>query len=362
MRRNRHALGTCPSGRAGMTLLEVLAGMAIFMVGSVSIVGLFVTASVLHAEAGHRRTTSFIMQDLLAQVRAMPMREVYATTMLAQNCGVADVTSDVLAGTPDLDYQAASFYMYPVHPLFDPRSDAAGGLLLRYRGPILIEGQTSGVPAAGSEWTWYSDITFDINADGEDRFDLQAVDRWLWRSGAPGEHTADTDGDGFRDRDLRVLSPRTWLHVQDDQLLFWPPLPPPAPLRPDDTDIEVYGDPMLWPAGAEPLPPQGYLVIDEEWIRYTGWASLGAERCRFFWNVSDDDRGWGGTEMVTHEPGTPVTVAREHPYYPGYYYTVQFYPVNATGAESHVVISVGYGNPQAFRVHTVRTIYSPQTF
>ena len=75
-----------------------------------------------------------------------------------------------------------------------------------------------------------------------------------------------------------------------------------------------------------------------------------------------DDRGWGLTEVVYHRAGTPVTVAREHPYYPGYYYSVQFYPVSSNGAESQVVISVGYGNQQHFRVHTLRTVYSPTTF
>jgi len=72
-----------------------------------------------------------------------------------------------------------------------------------------------------------------------------------------------------------------------------------------------------------------------------------------------DVRGWADTGAIAHPPGTPVTVAREHPYYPGFYYTLQFYPTDATGQEAHVVISVGYGTPERFRVHTFRSIFAP---
>ena len=339
MRRNRYALGAClsgragrPSSRAGMTLLEVLAGLAIFMVGSVSIVGLFVTASVLHAEASHRRTTSFIMESLLAQVRAMPMREVYARTTVTADPGTGGGGNiDVSAVTPDLSRQAATFDFYPVHPLFDVRSDPTGALAERTQGPVLIEGESGGT---GTEWAWYSDP--DINPDP--LFDTLVFatgpppDRWLWSSVGVvvGIHSAA----------VRVLGPRTWHYVVE------------APgLAAGALAVIVAGEPDTQPAGG--APTAGYIVIDEEWMAYDG------PTLNSFTNL---DRGWGGTEDVDHQAGTPVTVAREHPYYPGFYYTVQFYPVNATGAESHVVISVGYGNPAAFRVHTVRSIYSPATF
>ena len=74
------------------------------------------------------------------------------------------------------------------------------------------------------------------------------------------------------------------------------------------------------------------------------------------------DRGWGGTAPALHDAGTPVTVARPHPDYPGFYYTVQLYPVNATGTEAHVVVSVGYGTVDRFRVQTFRSVYSPAKF
>ena len=50
--------------RAGMTLTEVMLALAVFLIGSVSIVGLFVSASVLHAEGANRRTASFIAEEL----------------------------------------------------------------------------------------------------------------------------------------------------------------------------------------------------------------------------------------------------------------------------------------------------------
>ena len=65
-----------------MTLLEVLLTLAIFLVGSVGIIGLFVAASVLHNDAVGRRTASYIAETLLANVQAKPMHEVFAKTTL----------------------------------------------------------------------------------------------------------------------------------------------------------------------------------------------------------------------------------------------------------------------------------------
>ncbi len=65
-----------------MTLLEVLLTLAIFLVGSVGIIGLFVAASVLHKDAVDRRTAAYIGETLLAHVQAQPMREVFAKTVV----------------------------------------------------------------------------------------------------------------------------------------------------------------------------------------------------------------------------------------------------------------------------------------
>ncbi len=65
-----------------MTLLEVLLTLAIFLVGSVGIIGLFVAASVLHKDAVDRRTAAYIGETLLAHVQAQPMHEVFAKTTI----------------------------------------------------------------------------------------------------------------------------------------------------------------------------------------------------------------------------------------------------------------------------------------
>ncbi len=51
-----------------------------------------------------------------------------------------------------------------------------------------------------------------------------------------------------------------------------------------------------------------------------------------------------------------------YPGYPGFYYTVQFYPVNATGAEAHVIVTVGYGTDRRFRVQEFEGVYTPQSY
>jgi hypothetical protein len=118
----------------------------------------------------------------------------------------------------------------------------------------------------------------------------------------------------------------------------------------------VWGDPTSAPAA----PVSGYIVIDEEWMPYASRDANG------FTVALDNNgvpyRGWGGTKAAAHSFGTPVTVAREHPFYPGFYYTVQFYPTDATGSSAQVIITVGYGNPNFFHVHTFHTIYTPTSY
>jgi len=53
-------------------------------------------------------------------------------------------------------------------------------------------------------------------------------------------------------------------------------------------------------------------------------------------------------------------VAREHPFYPGFYYTVQFYPVNAGGSEARLIISVAYKTGKMFRTWFFRGAYAPE--
>jgi len=145
------------AGRAGMTVLEVLLSMAIFMVGSVSILGLFVAASVLHTQAINRRTASFIADGLLAEVKSTRFRDVFARTSLAASVPAAatDIPVDAIsadrAPTEDLttlDYETAHFDLYP-RPYFSTRTS----------GPTLI----------GNEWVWYNDLLADFTA-GADLF------------------------------------------------------------------------------------------------------------------------------------------------------------------------------------------------
>ena len=80
-------------------------------------------------------------------------------------------------------------------------------------------------------------------------------------------------------------------------------------------------------------------------------------------NDGNPDRGLGDSQRTAHKAGTPVTVAREHDRYPGYYYTVQFYPSNSKGSEAKVIVSVGYGNIRKLRkVFFFDTYYTPAKY
>jgi hypothetical protein len=308
-------------------VLEVLLSMAIFLIGSVSIVGLFVTASVLHAKAVDRRTASFIADGLLAEVKSMRFRDAFARTTLAADVAPTDATiyvDAVSADRPateylaDLDYEAANFDFYPAPDYSN-----------RLSGPILV----------GSELLWYGALNLDYGADSDSM-------------GCTPAASAHDTGD-------YVLGPRTWHYVLETAMLAPDPLPATA-------TVDVVGDPTSEPpdlldAAYDGVPSEGYLVIDEEWMRYDGIAAGTFTLA----DGNDDghvDRGWGGSEVTTHTVGTPVTVAREHPYYPGFYYAIQFYPVNATGRQAHVVISVGYRTGQLFTARSFRTVFVPSTF
>jgi hypothetical protein len=309
-----------------MTLMEVLLAMAIFLIGSVSLVGLFVTASALHADAMNRRRASFIADELLAEVRSLRFREVFAKTRIAVG-GDAGARITVDAVYPDVLNQGADFATYPVHYLFNAATSAG----TRTSGPILLEGQGGATPVP-REWAWYDGWNI------ASRY-FDPVTRGLWGTAATTH--ADTS---------RILQPRSWRYV------LGPPGPGAGTINATVGTIPVWGDPTSAPAA----PVSGYIVIDEEWMPYASRDANG------FTVALDNNgvpyRGWGGTKAAAHSFGTPVTVAREHPFYPGFYYTVQFYPTDATGSSAQVIITVGYGNPNFFHVHTFHTIYTPTSY
>ncbi|MHC4481641.1 MAG: type IV pilus modification PilV family protein [Planctomycetota bacterium] len=338
MRRALRRLGRKLGERAGMTVMEVLLSLAIFLIGSVGVIGLFVTASVLHAEASNRRTASFIANELLAQVKGLRLREVFAQTNVFSDPG-----GDVLAERvyANIDHQSAAFDQYPILNLFFPLRD--GQETDRDEGPILI----------GSEWIWYTGL-LPIDDDSEQ---FTGCSRGLWGTTAASHSAGDP-----------ILQPRTWFYVVDDQDLVnagW------QNLAADAGVVVVRGDPTSFPndpGGAnDGAPPQGYLVIDEEWFRYASrsYNAVDGVGTFIFSDLNNDglpDRGWGGTEQVEHKCGTPVTIAREHPFYPGFYYTVQFYPLNPNVTAAQVVVSVAYRTGNLFRTWFFRGIYTPSKF
>ena len=308
------------ASRSGMTLIEVMLALAIFMIGSVSVIGLFATASVLHAEAVNRRTASFIAADLLAGAKSMRFREVFARTALA-----GDI-DDVVIGIPaasvdaDVDSQAANFDLYPLSDLFFPVQE--GQDPGRGEGALLIEG----------EWVWYGGLSIGPPDD------FVSCDRGQWGTTASAHSVPPLPAEQW------MLHARTWFYVVDAALG-----------AAEVAAVTVEGDPAGSPGGG-PLPgapPSGYIVIDDEWMSYDDTTPL---------SFTGLTRGQGGTQAVAHGPGTPVTVAREHPSYPGFYYTVQFYPVNASGASAHMVVCVAYTTGNMLRVHTFRSIYTPAGF
>ena len=310
MHRICKALASRAAGRSGMTLTEVLLGLAVFLTGSVSIVGLFAAASVLHAEASNRRTAAFIAEELLAEAQGMRFSEVFAKTSFEADLG--GNTIQVVATTPSAGSPVAGFDSYPVRDIFlDPDRD-----LVRNEGPLLID----------REWIYAE--------RGVASFFNCARERW------------GTSGEGAHDPGDYVLQPRTWFYVLDASV--------------DDAalELEVVGRPHELPADAvganDGAPLQGYVVVDREWASYTGRGDVGGNDV-----FTIGERGIGGTERVGHKWGTPVTVAREHASYPGFYYTVQYYPVNAKGAEARIIVSVAYKTGTMFRAWFLEGNYAP---
>ncbi len=335
------------AGRSGLTLLEVLIAMGVFLIGSVGIVALFVTASVLHSDASDRRKAAFIADELLDQVNALRMRDVFAVTALTLDQIPNPFPNiEAAAVTPDQSHYGALFNQYPLCHLFWPLQP--GQSAVRSAGPILIDGDT--VSGSGSEWAWYTVPP----APPPNEFVIAATDRGLW-----DDDQWVTAGLLHSEPGVRILQPRTWFYVVADQDAV---LAGDQPLLPAAAGVIVRGNPLNLPVGPPAgAPPQGYIVIDEEWMPYDGRDGTSFSVADLD-NDGNADRGWGRTMAVAHNAGTPVTVARPHPYYPGFYYTVQFYPVNATGTEAHVVVSVGYGTVERFRVDTFRSVYSPAKF
>ncbi|MFW6119142.1 MAG: type IV pilus modification PilV family protein [Planctomycetota bacterium] len=298
-----------PAGRAGLTLVEVLIALAVFLVGSVSIIGLFVTASALHKDAVQRRTASYIGESLLAQTRGAPFRWHFASTRLDQGVDPTDGSISVESTTPGAENPAASFDKWPIWVGDEDRG----------AGPILID----------SEWMWYDDT-------GPTSF--STVARGLWGTDR-AEHY---DG-------ARVLQPRAWAFVLEEDL--------PAT---EETSLEARGP-------SEPPPPltpgdSGYILLDEEWIRYTN-VEQNESLWTFAWDDSERDRGAGHTVATAHQPGTPIALAWPHPDYPGYYFTVQIYPTNARGVQAKVIVSVAYGTASRLRrAHFFHTVYTPSRF
>lgn len=313
-RRLRRELQPGPGGiaqmlrrRQGMTLLEVLLTLAIFLVGSVGIIGLFVAASVLHKDAVERRTASYIAETLLANVQAKPMNEVFAKTTLINPGGppppALGVTISVQATNTSTALNLIAGFSVP--------------------RPLLLQ----------SEQRWAGSMTPPTNV----------------LPPPPPTFTLDLAPTALHPDGSAVLQPLTWRYVLSAALAANSPGP-----------VLVLGNPTAAPAA----PASGFLVIDKEWMSFGGPTSAGAPDASGFYLADLDgngvrDRGFGLTVAAPHNLGSPVTVAEEYPGYPGFYYTVQYYPVNATGAEARVIVMVGFGTQKRFHVEAFEGVYTP---
>ena len=112
-------------------------------------------------------------------------------------------------------------------------------------------------------------------------------------------------------------------------------------------------------------PANGYIVIDREWMSYASW-NAGTGTFTVFDGCCHPG-GRGGTRLGADgrhgaQPPQPGNRRAGYPGYPGFYYTVQFYPVNATGAEAHVIVTVGFGPQTRFRVQEFEGVYTPSQY
>jgi hypothetical protein len=294
-----------------MTLLEVLLTMAIFLVGSVGIIGLFVAASVLHKDAVDRRTASYIAETLMAKVQATPLRDIYAKSRIYP--------------VPPGDPLGPRIAVYSVRA--NANNQAAG---FPGNGFVLLEGG-GGVP---DELAWYGALYWAVGFPQPYEEFGQPLTRNI--VGGGGAHPDNSD----------VLAMKTWVNCLT------------APITAADTTFVAYGQ------GSWLLPSQGYLVIDKEWMPYSK-AFNGTWDQYTVRDLNSDgvaDRGFGRTTAAPHNQGAPVMIAKEFPGYPGFYYTLQYYPVNATGAESRVIVSIGYGPETRFRTETFEGVYTPNQY
>ncbi|HUT59587.1 MAG TPA: hypothetical protein VNA25_17190 [Phycisphaerae bacterium] len=203
--------------RAGMTLVEVLMGMALFMVGMTGIIALFATATRLHYEGSARRTATWIAESTLAEVRMQPGANLYAKTELTDPVTASDTALPVVATVPDGDNPRAQFQRWPWWTRDFTDSRRAGMLLV------------------GGEWMWSDALTSDSFDD---------LERGVW--GSAQAHAAGT----------RVVQVREWVLAYRDM---------PARDR-----LEVYGDPT-----ALPIPAQGYVEVERTWMQYSGFDATG---------------------------------------------------------------------------------------
>ncbi len=308
MNRQRKILDMRLRGRSGLTLVEVILALAIFLVGSLGIMGLFVAAGVLHSEAVNRRTASYIAAELLAELNAQRMREVFAKTRLDGPYNAGDPSMQVDDVEPGPGAVAADF------------DD---------RGPLLVGGQ----------WYWYGRVS----PVTPQFMGVSIPANWPVPSPAPSH----SDG-------ARVLQPLTWDFVLDADIaqdLVPADRNTGEPTSAITLDVRWTEDPDGW--------ADFYVVVDDEWMKVNNVTS-GASTAQF--EVESDMRRVGQDDdaAVEHKAGTPVTIAREHPRYPGYYYAVQIYPTNARGALAEVLVSVAYGSENRFRVQSFRSSYSPR--
>jgi hypothetical protein len=262
-------------------------------------------------------------------VQAKPMHEVFAKTTIVAPGDTGGASITVNAVQPEANDTIAYFYYWPA------------SITKRIEGFLLLQGG-AGVP---DELAFYDALP---------------------TSGSPGTFTNVTRNltgtSGVHPDGSRVLQPRTWDYALSSTIAN------------SVGTVPVYGDPLNQPPAPPPppvLPPgapaTGYIVVDKEWMQYSSItpgppAAFNIDPTDADGNGVPDARGWGQTTATAHNAGTPVTVAQEYPGYPGFYYTVQYYPVNATGAEARVIVTVGYGPPTRFRVVEFEGVYTPSQY
>jgi hypothetical protein len=111
------------------------------------------------------------------------------------------------------------------------------------------------------------------------------------------------------------------------------------------------------------VPPRGYVVVDEEWMAYDAVAGN---------QFTIRSRGHARTAARPHKAGTPVTLAQMHFHYTNCAYSVQYYPADSGGSESHVIVTVAsgvvppqspdFGGPARMHSHIFHTVFMPTRY